>query len=70
LKHEPQRALPLLEPLRADRSKYVRDSVANWLNDAAKTQPAWVRDVAARWEKESPFPETASLLSRALRSLR
>jgi 3-methyladenine DNA glycosylase AlkC len=70
LKREPARALPLLEPLRADPSKYVRDSVANWLNDAGKTQPQWVNDVAARWRLESPCAETTSLLSRALRSLR
>jgi 3-methyladenine DNA glycosylase AlkC len=69
LRREPERGLPLLEPLRSDSEKYVRDSVANWLNDAAKDQPAFVRAVCARWQRESPTPETAHVVKRALRSL-
>lgn len=69
LKVEPERAMPLLEPLRSDPSKYVRDSVANWLNDAGKSQPAWVCDVCRRWKMESPTPETRYLVSRACRNL-
>jgi 3-methyladenine DNA glycosylase AlkC len=69
LKTSPEQALPILEPLRSDGSKYVRDSVANWLNDAGKTQGLWVRQVARRWQNESPTAETQALLKRALRSL-
>lgn len=69
LKADPSPGLAILEPLRADPSKYVRDSVGNWLNDAAKTVPAWVRNVCDRWDRESPVAETAAILRRARRSL-
>ncbi len=70
LKHEPELAAGLLEPLRADPEKYVRDSVGNWLNDAAKDRPDWVRATCTRWTRESPGAETAYVVKRALRSLR
>lgn len=70
LKAEPQLALPILEPLKSDSSKYVRDSVGNWLNDASKSQPAWVRKLTRRWQMESKSPETAYIVKKALRTLR
>lgn len=69
LKAQPWRGLPLLDPLRADPSRYVQKSVANWLNDAAKTQPDWVREVCGRWSRESRAAETAYIVRRAQRSL-
>ena len=70
LKITPELGLPILEPLRADPSQYVRNSVANWLNDASKTHGPWVESIAGRWKKESPCGETESILKRALRTLR
>ncbi len=69
LQAEPQRALQLLEPLRADPSRYVQNSVANWLNDASKTQGSWVEAVCARWLEESPSEATRYIVRRARRTI-
>ena len=70
LKRDPAKGLPILEPLRSDPSKYVRDSVANWLNDVVKTDEEWVRDVTARWLRESKTQATEAIVKRALCNLR
>lgn len=69
LRDDPEPGLAVLEPLKADPERYVQDSVANWLNDAAKARPDWVRAVCARWTAESGGKATAYVVKRATRNL-
>ena len=69
LKADPRPGLKLLKNVRADPAKYVQNSCANWLNDAAKSQPLWVQDLCAAWLADSPGKATAYICKRALRSL-
>jgi 3-methyladenine DNA glycosylase AlkC len=67
LRQEPHHALPILEALKHDTEKYVEDSVANWLNDAAKDQPQWVKPLLSQWKSDGV---SEKLLARAARSLK
>jgi 3-methyladenine DNA glycosylase AlkC len=69
LKQNPEMALPILEPLKSDESLYVRNSVANWINDAGKTQAQWAKDICMKWQKDSKTKETTYIIKRALRNL-
>lgn len=69
-KQQPEHALPLLDALANDPERYVQDSVGNWLNDASKTQPTWVLDLCARWQREHSSTANAYIRTRAQRSLR
>jgi 3-methyladenine DNA glycosylase AlkC len=69
LKQKPELGLPILELLKCDKSKYVQDSVGNWLNDASKTAPQFVIDICTKWEKESETPETMYIIKKAMRTI-
>jgi 3-methyladenine DNA glycosylase AlkC len=64
---DPSLAERILDNLRSDSSPYVRRSVANHLNDVAKTHPAWVLDRAERWGGDNPH--TQWIVRHGLRTL-
>ena len=69
LRDDPAAGLPLLSACHADPSRYVQNSVANWLNDAAKDHPQWVRQVTKDFLKKNDGQATQYICKRALRSL-
>lgn len=68
LKENPAIALPILEPLKADTAVYVQNSVGNWLNDAGKSQPQWVKQLCAQWAVTAEA-STMKIIKRAGRNL-
>lgn len=68
LKREPHFATKLLTNVHQDASRYVRLAVGNWLNDASKSKPEWVREICACW-LESANKHTRAIVSRGLRTL-
>lgn len=69
LKAEPWRGQPLLDALRHDGHSYVQDSVANWLNDASKSQPHWVSTTCRSWGTLQDPRVSPRLLRRAMRTI-
>jgi 3-methyladenine DNA glycosylase AlkC len=69
LKQNPELALSIIEPLKSDKSRYVQNSVGNWLNDAGKTQPGFVKELCKRWKQESNTKETEYIVRKALRTV-
>jgi 3-methyladenine DNA glycosylase AlkC len=68
LKENPEICLTILENLKSDPEKYVKDSVGNWLNDAAKSKPTFVKKLCSDWKKLKNS-DTDYIIKKALRSL-
>ena len=69
-KQDPTPGLRILEHLKEDSSRYVQLSVGNWLNDAGKDNPKWVKQLCSRWQSESPSLNTLKICKRGLRNLK
>ncbi|MGL4630766.1 MAG: DNA alkylation repair protein [Leadbetterella sp.] len=68
LKSYPQKGISILEPLMNDESKYVQDSVGNWLNDASKTQAIFVKEFCDKYIKKDS-KSTVYIIKRGMRSI-
>jgi len=56
-KKDPSPILPILEQLKTDPSPYVRNSVANNLNDISKTHPDLVIKLAKAWYGKNEYTD-------------
>ncbi len=68
LKAQPELAEPLLESVLPAQSRYLQDSLSNWINDATRTRPDWAERLAEQWA-ETHGLAGSRLLRRARRSL-
>ena len=66
---DPERAIKLVTPLRADPSLYVRKSVANLINDISKDHPQLVKSLATQWLREQS-DATEWIIRHGTRTLR
>lgn len=69
LKSDPDLLLPVLQPLLDDPSLYVRNAVANNLNDVSKDHPDLVVKWTRSWNGRKISPERQYIIKRALRTL-
>jgi 3-methyladenine DNA glycosylase AlkC len=69
LKATPNLGEGLLDRVMEDPSRYVQDSAANWLNDAAKSDPDWVIQYCEKWRNQSKSPAVNYIIRRALRKV-
>ncbi len=69
LKEKPEIAKSLLDVLMDDSSKYVQDSISNWLNDASKTRPDFVIEYCDQWLQKSNTKATQRIVKRARRTI-
>ncbi|TLD68378.1 DNA alkylation repair protein [Phragmitibacter flavus] len=67
LVRDPEPVMPILDRLKADRSLYVRKSVANHLNDITKDHPTRVIEILRGWDWSNAH--SAWIAKRALRTL-
>lgn len=69
LKASPNLGEGLLDRVMEDSSRYVQDSAANWLNDAAKSNPDWVIHYCEQWRKKSTSLTVNYITQRGLRNV-
>lgn len=70
LKEDPTPGFPLVRALITDDSRYVQNSVANWMNDASKTHPQRVVQECSEWIRTSGENKATSyIVRRALRTV-
>ncbi len=69
LKQKPELAESLIQIVHNDESRYVQNSVANWLNDSSKHKPKFVKKIVKKWGKLGNSKQTAYIIKRASRSM-